>query len=79
MTQPRKMTDHQKAAHLVLPMVVAVIRELSDEAEKVEAEAKRTKRSHDADSDWQEFAVKARARVDGATRVAALLQRLARG
>ncbi len=79
MTGPRQLTPHQRAAHLVLPMVAGLVKELDEEAKKVEAEAARPKKSHDAGSDWAEMALKARARVDGASRVAGMLQRLARG
>jgi hypothetical protein len=79
MTEPRKLNPHQRAAHLVLPLVAELIKELDDEAKHVEAEARRPKKSHDAGSDWVEMALKARAKVDGASRVAGMLQRLARG
>ncbi len=79
MTAPRRMTDHQRAAHLLLPMVASVLKEMTADATYAETEAKKARKNRDADSDWREIAVKARARAEGASRIAGVLQAVARG
>ncbi len=79
MSAPRKMSDHQRAAHLLLPMVASVLKEMTADATYAEAEAKRARASKDAESDWSELALKARARAEGASRIAEMLQAVARG
>ncbi len=52
---------------------------MTADATYAEAEAKRARKSKDAGSDWQEIAIKAQARVEGASRIAGVLQAVARG
>lgn len=67
------------AAHLLLPVIVPVINELRSDAEQIAKERDRPKQNHDADADWAEYAAKAEGRYQGASRVAAMIQAVARG
>lgn len=75
--EPRKMTDRQKAAHLTLPLVGAVVRELEETAIMAEAAAKRQRRGSDAARDMGEHAVRARGRVEGAYQVLKVVRSVA--
>lgn len=79
MTQPRKTTDRQRAALLILPTVGAVVRELEETAITAEAEAKARRKSHDTTRDFQELATKARGRVEGAYKVLKAVRTAAEG
>lgn len=79
MSAPRRLTDQQRAAHLLLPMVGELLKTMNTEATQTEGEAKRARKRHDSSSDWTELAIKARARAEGASRVAAMIQAVARG
>lgn len=67
------------AAHLLLPVIVPVINELKSDADQIARERDRPKKNHDADTDWAEYAAKAEGRFQGASRVAAIIQAVARG
>lgn len=73
------MTDQQRAAHMMLPVVAELVKELQAEYRAVLKEAQQPKKNHDAMDDWREFAARAEGRVQGAQRVAGLLQVVARG
>lgn len=73
------MTDQQRAAHIVLPIVAELVRELTAENDQVRKQSSVSKKNADATDDWREFAARAEGRLEGARRVAGLLQALARG
>lgn len=75
----RQLTNHQKAAHILIPVIAALVGELRTEAETTGQEASRPKASHDAMQDWREIAMRAEARAEGAARVLAMVKALAHG
>jgi hypothetical protein len=75
----RRMTDHQRAAHLLLPVLAGVLSEIRAEYDAVSKEAKAAKGTKDAVADWREFRARAEGRVQGAGRIVTAIQAIARG
>lgn len=79
MSQPRRLTDTQRAAHLLIPIVGSVIKELQQELDAIGMETRRKRRSQDLTADWVEFESLASGRLQGAQRIVAVLEAMARG
>lgn len=79
MTEPRRLTDQQRAALLMMPIVTGIVTELHDTAVNAENDAKRARKSNDAAADYIELAIRARGRVTGAAMVLDILKGIARG
>jgi hypothetical protein len=75
----RQLSNHQKAAHILLPMLAALVGEMRTEADTLEMEADKARKDRDAAGDWKEMALRARGRADGAARMLAVVRSLARG
>ncbi len=78
----REMSNEQRAAHIVLPLVYDLVKSLRAESIRVDVESRRaakTERSHDAKLDWTEIRAKQQGRLEGAQGVLELLKRTAAG
>lgn len=75
----RKLTDQQRAAHVLLPVLVEELATMRSELKSAELHRGQADRSNDARSDWREFAARAQNRVEGASRIVDRVRELARG
>lgn len=75
----RKLSNEQKAAHILLPVLVEELAVMRTELKAAELHQGQADRSNDARSDWREFAMRAQQRVEGAARLVERVRDLAKG
>jgi hypothetical protein len=73
----RKLSDTQRAAHHIEPVIRAVVDQLREDQKTATASAKTAGGGKDAAQDWRELAARAQGRVQGAEQVLDTVRRVA--